>query len=672
MLLLALLLVIVFMTGCLTNGGDDNNVNTDATVHSVSSTIPADLATGAAINGSISATFSERMNPAAKTAATFVMKQGSMSIPAVVTYSGSVATINPTSDLAPNTIYSVTILMDAGDQAGQTTTVDKTWSFTTGTESDNTAPTVSSTIPANLEAAVPVNVSITATFSEGMDPATVTTASFVLKQGETPVPCNVTYIDTIATLNPTSNLTSNTRYTASINKEVHDLADNALTENKTWSFTTGTMSDNTLPSVSFTDPAAEAISVAVNGTISATFSEPMNPATISTATFSLKQGTMTVPCTVKYAGNIAILNPTNYLSTNTNYTAMITMGARDLADNALACDCTWNFQTAATSANYTVYEYSPVFTTLIPDQGYVLKDNFNYKLYYAGNDFASINLAQSPDGMKWTPYNGNPVISDAKYHSEVKYYDPGFPGADSGTNPSALLMNYRIWYQGLNGNSIEGWRYAESQDGINWYNRMPVTQFGTPVFSSHTETNYGIADAVYLPGASNSGTDWLFRIYAVVQWGDAPYAGKQLVIMAFSSNGYSWTGYDPASVGYATPVFAGMLNTNRFDCEQVGWFKVIKNSQTDWQAFYSGGNGTKHQASDGIGYATSTDGIYWIRRKTLFNTSDGVAWRNQSVWMPSVVKTGNNYQVYFLGSDNPNINSDLKQWEIGWATLSPQ
>ena len=314
---------------------------------------------------------------------------------------------------------------------------------------------------------------------------------------------------------------------------------------------------------------------------------------------------------------------------------------------------------------------SPVFSTLIPDQAYVIKDNVNYKLYYAGNNFASINLAQSPDGITWTPYSGNPIISDAQYHADVKYYSTGFTGANSGTDPSSLTMYYRMWYQGLDGHSIGGWRYAESPDGINWFNRTPVTQFGTPVYSAATGVTYGIADVVYTPGASNTGTDWTFRIYANVQWEVGAYGGKELVVMAFSSNGYNWTGYDPTSVGYATPVFAGTLVTSDFDCDHIGWFKVIKNNPTDWEAFYSGGKETTYKALNGIGYARSTDGINWTRSQVLFTTLDGMAWRSQSVWMPSVVKTGTNYQIWFLGSDNPDLdNSDWIQWKLGGANLT--
>lgn len=331
-----------------------------------------------------------------------------------------------------------------------------------------------------------------------------------------------------------------------------------------------------------------------------------------------------------------------------------------------------NSAITASAYNPTNESPTPVFNTLIPDQGFVLKDNTNYKFYYAGNDFASINLAQSSDGVNWTPYVGNPIISDAQYHANVKFYSDGFIGANIGTNVSTSTMYYRMWYQGASGYTIAGFRYAESPDGITWYNRTPVTQFGTPVHSANVGINYGIADAVYTPGAPNTGTDWTFRMYVNVQWELAPYQdGRELVVMAFSANGYDWTGYDPDSVGYATPVFAPTLNMSDFDGGHIGWFKVIKNSDTDWEAFYSGGTDSTFQNLNGIGYAVSVDGINWTRVKSLFTTNDGVAWRAKSVWMPSVVKTGaSTYKIWFLGSDNADIgSSDWIQWKLGGADL---
>jgi hypothetical protein len=330
----------------------------------------------------------------------------------------------------------------------------------------------------------------------------------------------------------------------------------------------------------------------------------------------------------------------------------------------------------ALAAIFTVEQSSqpPVFSTLIPDQAYVVKDNVNYKLYYAGNDFASINLATSPDGLTWTPYAGNPILAEGPSvqaeHADVHFYGAGFAGGNSGTNPSALTMYYRMWYQAADGHSIASWRYAESPNGIAWYNRVAVTQFGPPVFSAATGVAYGIADVVYTPGGEGGDPNKTFRIYANVQWEVGVYSAREVVVMAYSANGHDWTGYDPLLVGYATPIFGGTLNAGDFDSDHIGWFKVIKNSAADWEAFYSGGTATTFQALNGIGYATSTDGISWARKQTLLTTADPVAWRSQSVWMPSVVKTGSDYEMFFLGSDNPDIgSSDWIQWKLGRAGL---
>jgi hypothetical protein len=255
-----------------------------------------------------------------------------------------------------------------------------------------------------------------------------------------------------------------------------------------------------------------------------------------------------------------------------------------------------------------------------------------------------------------------------QYHCDVKYSTTGFTGANAGTNPSSAVMQYRMWYQGSSGGIIGGWRYSESPDGKNWYNRISCTQYGPLVFSAKIGIHYGIANVVYTPGAANSGTDWTFRIYANAQWETGPYDAKELVIMAFSTNGYDWTGYDPTSAGYATPVFGGTLDGTSFDCDHIGWFKVIKNGPADWEAIYSGGKDTTYQALNGIGYATSADGITWTRSRTLLTTTDGMPWRSQSTWMPSVVKTGSVYRIWFLGSDNPAIGgSDWIQFKVGLA-----
>jgi hypothetical protein len=238
-MLFLIVLLVAFVAGCRSKH-DDGGGSSDTTAPTVSSTIPIDVATGVARNSSINAIFSEAMSAATITTGSFTVKQGTTAVSGTVTYVGTTATFKPVSNLAPNTTYTVTITTGVTDLAGNALAADKVWSFTTGTTLDTTAPTVSSTIPIDLATGVPLNSTINAIFSEAMNAATLTTATFTVKQGTTAVSGTVTYLGTRATFMPSSNLAPSTTYTVTITTGVMDLAGNALAADKTWSFNTGT------------------------------------------------------------------------------------------------------------------------------------------------------------------------------------------------------------------------------------------------------------------------------------------------------------------------------------------------------------------------------------------------------------------------------------------------
>jgi len=221
---------------------------------------------------------------------------------------------------------------------------------TVGSGAESTPPTVSSTSPISTATGVALNKKITVTFSEAMLPATCTTTTFTLKQGTTPVTGTVTCVNKTAVFDPITNLLANTEYTATITTGVKDLAGNRLAANRVWTFTTGSTTDTTAPSVSSTDPTDAATSVARNQNITATFSEAVDPATITGTTFTLKQGTTAVSGTVTSSGSTATFAPTTNLDASTVYTATITTGVKDLADNALAANKVWTFTTGTTTA----------------------------------------------------------------------------------------------------------------------------------------------------------------------------------------------------------------------------------------------------------------------------------------------------------------------------------
>ena len=204
-------------------------------------------------------------------------------------------------------------------------------------------PVVESASPVNLATNVSLGKIVTVTFNEAMNPATISQASFTL-QGSSPVEGTVTYSGKTASFTPSSALERNTTYTGRIKSSVKDLMGNALQTDYVWSFSTGAILS---PTVIFTDPAQNATGVPLNKVITATFSVPMNPLTIATTTFTLKEGNTPVAGTVSYSGKTASFTPTSPLKISPIYTATITIGANNLSGIPLANNYVWTFSTQA-------------------------------------------------------------------------------------------------------------------------------------------------------------------------------------------------------------------------------------------------------------------------------------------------------------------------------------
>jgi hypothetical protein len=340
----------------------------------VSSTIPVNNAVAVPIDSKISVTFSGAMNPATINSSTFTLKQGGADVSGKVTYSGVTALFTPSSYLAEKTACTATITTGAKDSAGIALTRDFVWSFTTGAAPDLVKPTVRSTVPLANATTVMIDSKLSAQFSEAMNPATITTKTFTVKQGNTTVPGTVSYSGVTALFTPAAALSSSTVYSAVITTGATDLAGNAVESDHVWNFTTGAIADIIKPTVTSLKPADSATKVAVNSSVSATFSEAMDPLTISTKTFSMQQGATVVPGTVVYSGVTAVFTPASNFAAKTTYSATITTGAKDLAGNALIRTTVWNFTTGVasvgpapvnlgTAGNYVILAKTGVSTT---------------------------------------------------------------------------------------------------------------------------------------------------------------------------------------------------------------------------------------------------------------------------------------------------------------------
>ena len=143
------------------------------------------------------------------------------------------------------------------------------------TREDSTAPTVGSVSPADAAKGVALSTNVEATFSEAIDPRSISDQTFTLtkRDSSSPVAAHVIYdsANKKATLDPALDLEANTSYTATIkggSSGVKDAAGNALSANKVWTFSTV---DNIAPPAPvITSPSNNSIDTDGNFTISGT------------------------------------------------------------------------------------------------------------------------------------------------------------------------------------------------------------------------------------------------------------------------------------------------------------------------------------------------------------------------------------------------------------------
>ncbi len=336
----------------------------DTTPPTVTLVVPAAGATNVAFNAKVTATFSEDMDPATITETTFTLKgPGATVIPGIVTYAvgARTATFTPILPLAANTLFTATVTTGETDLASNSLASNKVWTFTTGLTPDITAPTVTNKVPAANAINVATNANVIATFSEDMDPLTITSNTVIIQgPGSAIIPGTVTYSvgAKTATFNPTSPLPTGNLFSVIVTTGAKDLAGNALSNNVIWTFSTGATPDTTRPTITLEVPADGATGVAFNAKVIATFSEDMDPATMVSANFTVKNAGINVNGAVTYAAAARTITftPATPLPASTLFTATVTTGAKDLAGNALAgdlallpaaSDAVWTFTTGA-------------------------------------------------------------------------------------------------------------------------------------------------------------------------------------------------------------------------------------------------------------------------------------------------------------------------------------
>lgn len=278
----------------------------------------------------------------------------------------------------------------------------------------------------------------------------------------------------------------------------------------------------------------------------------------------------------------------------------------------------------------------------------------DYRMWY-GSD-SGVGYATSSDGISsWTEVQ-NPVsgLTNAA-HPHVEYYPDGF-------TCGASTCYFRIWYwDETQLYAVASIRYAESVDGMTWVNDQAVSgNIITGVDGDWNKGSYGPIDVLYNPDASNTGTnpfDYSFAMYF-----DGTDGAFEEIGLGYSSDGKSWTLHDKV---FPRGNAGAWGNTDDWDSSYATFGTIIKESDGNWHMWYSGGQAA---SSEGIGYATSSDGLTWTRsaNNPIFHKNDGVAWRNARTYTPAVIQdNGPAYKMWFGGRDTAAGN-----YAVGYATAS--
>ncbi len=316
----------------------------ETAVPAVISTVPARDDTGVPLEQDISVTFNVYIQTGITYDNISVLNAANKPVAITKTINEDTLTINPKTNLKYNTLYTVTIPARAvTDDANNDLQADYGFSFTT---KDRKAPKVTAADPANKTSDVPVDKTITVTFSEKILIGETFDSISLHDNAGNSVVFTKNIAGAVLTIDPVADLNETTVYTLKIPAgAVKDTSGNSLGNGKTFKFTTW---DKTQPAVNNSDPVNDAVGVPVNKTISVVFTENIQ-AGVAYGNIAMEdaQGNHVDIKTATKKGKITI-NPESKLNFDTHYTVTIPACAvQDISGNDLADDFTLSFTTRA-------------------------------------------------------------------------------------------------------------------------------------------------------------------------------------------------------------------------------------------------------------------------------------------------------------------------------------
>jgi hypothetical protein len=314
------------------------------------STNPASGASNVSVTSPVTFTMSNQIDPASVNAQNVEVACGNNAVAGTYTLSGATITFTPLTPYPANATMNMYVngVMDlAGNIASDTTA----GSFTTASTVDTTPPTVTIT-PANGTTNLGLNTQVVLTFSESINPTTISNSSVNLLNGDVPLnpAISISQDNRTVVLNSSgATLPAGATITATATHLITDLSGNALAD-KTSQFTTMTAVTSG-PSVLSSRPASGATNVPANTVITLFTSAPMNAGTIPGALYVSQNGVLVSGTTsVGSNGQSIEFTPSSALAAGTAIQVFLNSTAQDIYGNSLT-NFTETFTIAGALAN---------------------------------------------------------------------------------------------------------------------------------------------------------------------------------------------------------------------------------------------------------------------------------------------------------------------------------
>jgi predicted GH43/DUF377 family glycosyl hydrolase len=236
-----------------------------------------------------------------------------------------------------------------------------------------------------------------------------------------------------------------------------------------------------------------------------------------------------------------------------------------------------------------------------------------------------------------------------RYETIVTSDNPAVPGDWDGDwigSPAVIKdgSTFRMWYSA--GNEMKGERigYADSPDGVNWFQPLSASLLEVGPLGAWDEA--GVAN----PTVLTTGTG--FQMWYV----GLNNTGKRAIGYATSPDGLTWTKYDDNPVLYP----------DTSDGSSFDFPTVIQDGPGDYKMWYSGGRI--------IWLATSSDGLTWTKHLDAPALRSGTsgAWDEAQVYAPQVITGTDRYEMWYTAESwsnpKPQIGYAWSDDGVNWTT----